>query len=263
LEAARIAEDAAHHGAEGIVVVQGTDTIDEVAFALDLLLDMPTPVVVTGAMRNPSMAGADGLANLLAAAIVASSVSSLGLGVTVVLNDEVHIARCVEKGHSALPSAFSSTGAGPVGEVIEGAFRPLWRQQDSNRDFGHKLKGFADVALVAVALDDNGKMLDLVAEARFAGVVIEAMGGGHLPERTLASVDRLSAKMPVVLAKRMPGGPVLRNTYGFKGSERDLLSKGVIPAGRLSATKARLLLAAMIDANASREEIRTAFDTFS
>src|SRR5690606_33820463 len=103
----------------GAIVIQGTDTIEETAFLLDALVSGDKPVVVTGAMRGAQAPGADGPANLLASVVVAISPDAAGRGTLVVLNDEVHSARFVKKGHTALTSSFISPSAGPVGLVCE------------------------------------------------------------------------------------------------------------------------------------------------
>ncbi len=120
LKVAALADARLADEVDGVVVIQGTDTIEETAFLLDLVVGSSKPVVVTGAMRGPQAAGADGPANLLAATLVAASPEALGLGTLVVLNDEIHAARLVQKSHTALPSAFASPSAGPLGLVAEG-----------------------------------------------------------------------------------------------------------------------------------------------
>ena len=102
-------------GADGVVVTQGTDTLEETSYALDLLLDGDAPVVLTGAMRSASLPGADGPANLVAAVRVAASREACGLGVLVVLNDEIHAARFVRKRHTTSTASFGSPLAGCSG----------------------------------------------------------------------------------------------------------------------------------------------------
>lgn len=234
-----------NRGAAGIVVVQGTDTMEETAFLLDLLLDVDVPVVVTGAMRNPSLPGADGPANLVAAARVATSASTRGLDVVVVMNDEVHAARFVQKRHTSSLSAFCSPGLGPLGAVIEDrvtiALRPRSR---STIRLEHRQ--FAPVALVGSALGDDGRLLERVADLGYEGVVIEAFGGGHVSMRVASILEDLAGSVPVVLCSRTGSGEVLRQTYGFKGSEMDLLSRGLVSGGWLTGIKARLLLGLLI-----------------
>jgi len=89
-ELAAAIDEALNDGCAGAVVTQGTDTIEEVAYVLDLPQPTDAPVVVTGAMRNPTMAGADGPANILAAIRVAASPCARGLGCLVALNDQVY-----------------------------------------------------------------------------------------------------------------------------------------------------------------------------
>ena len=94
-------------GNTGAVVTQGTNTLEETSFVLDLLWDREEVVALTGAMRHPDLPGADGPANLLAASVVASSPLARGLGCLVVFNDEVHLPLFVQKSHTSNPERFA------------------------------------------------------------------------------------------------------------------------------------------------------------
>ncbi len=115
LEAAR--------AADGLVIAHGTDTLEETAFALALLAQTQTPIVLTAAMRRADQPGADGPANLLAAARVAVSQVARGKGILVVMDDEIHAAPLVRKAHSFRTHAFSSLPFGPIGYVAEDRVR--------------------------------------------------------------------------------------------------------------------------------------------
>jgi L-asparaginase len=103
------------------------------------------------------------------------------------------------------------------------------------------------VALVTVVLGDDGRALRSAAE-RSDGVVVEAMGGGHVPPAVAEAIGDVAPALPVVLASRTQAGEVLRGTYGFPGSERDLLARGAVGAGWLNARKARVLLSLLLGA---------------
>lgn len=242
-------------GAAGFVVTQGTDTIEETAFALDRLLPQGTPVVVTGAMRNPTVADADGPANLLAAVTVAGNIAARERGALVVFNDEIHAARFVRKMHSTATSAFASPSAGPIGWLSEGKSifaldvpeLPAIATRDSTID--------ASVALLRLALGDDGRLIDAAVTSGYAGLVIEGMGGGHATPQIADAIERAGSTVPVLLASRAGAGAVLTRTYGFVGGEIDLQKRGALTTGWLDGLKARILLTLALRHKMGREQV--------
>jgi L-asparaginase len=243
-------------GADGIVITQGTDTVEESAFLLDLYHSEDQPVVVTGAMRNPSLAGADGPANLLAAIQTAASPEAAGLGVLVVFADEIHAATRVRKTHSTSTGTFKSPNGGPLGYVVEG--RPhILSHRPQRTTLPLPAHDLPPVGLVTIGIGDRGELLEGI-ESKVEALVVAAMGAGHVPDRIVKTLERLAGIMPVILASRTGSGPVLTETYGFTGSERDLIARGLLPAGFLDPFKARLLVAASLAAGAGRDQIAEA-----
>jgi len=251
----------AHQDHAGVIVTQGTDTLEETAFALDRLLSVSFPVVVTGAMRNPSLPGADGPANILAASLVATSEAAQGCGVLVVLNDEIHAARFVRKMHTSLPQAFASPLNGPIGWLSENRVHIMVRPAPMPPVNPSTAPASAVVPLVKVGLGENGEVVQaMLKQGGFAGLVVEGTGGGHVSE-TMANVLEEAVKtMPVVFASRCGSGVTLSQTYGYPGSEIDLLRRGLISAGWLDGVKARVLLSLLLrHGTTSRDDIAAAF----
>jgi L-asparaginase len=247
LEAFDWADKQVSRGAQGVVIIQGTDTLEETAYFFDCLWPHEEPLVVTGAMRHPGLASADGPANLAAAVATAASGNSRGRGALLVLNDEIHAARWVRKSHSSLPNAFASF-PGPLGLVVEGApqyFHPAHQLPALPRP-----QDVPVVPLVEATLDDDGAILDWL---NVKGAVVAATGVGHVSEGMAEAISR--AQFPIVVATRTGAGTTFRNTYGFTGSESDLIERGAVMAGWLCPRKARVLLRLAIGAMASIEDV--------
>jgi len=247
-------------GAAGVVVTQGTDTLEETAFLVDCVWPHDAPFVLTGAMRNPSLPGADGPANLAAALQVATAGDARGRGALVVFADEIHAARHVRKTHSTSVGTFVSSNAGPLGLVVEGtphffnAPNPRAPLSGCTKDAVERTR----IALYTATLDDDGA--DLAGAATTAqGLVIAGFGVGHVPERLVPLLVPLLESMPVVLTSRTGSGSVLADTYGAPGGERDLRARGAISGGFVHPYKARVLLRMLVAAGAGRADIEKAF----
>lgn len=249
------ADRAVAAGADGVVVVQGTDTMEESSFLVDLWWGRDEPVVFTGAMRNPGLPGPDGPANLVAALRVAADAQARGAGALVVLDDEIHAARFVAKRHTSSVGAFVSPDAGPLGRVEEGRVRFVTSVL-RHTPIGLPVRTVRVPLLVAV-LDDDGGLFDAAQDSD--GVVVAAFGVGHLRPEVADRAARLAGDRPVVLASRTGAGSVHVATYGGPGSERDLVGRGLLPAGSLDAYKARLLLLALLASGIDGDRVGAAF----
>lgn len=250
---------------DGVVITQGTDTLEETSFLLDLVLTTDLPVVLTGAMRNPGLAGADGPANLLGAVQVATNHQTRGLGPLVVFNDEIHLPRFVRKMHSASTGAFSSPNAGPIGWITEGRvripLRPATRTQPVPRE-QIQSSGLPRVALLKLGFDEDETLVQLVLQGGFDGLVVETFGGGHVPRQLMPSLTKAAAAFPVLFSSRAGAGELYESTYGFPGSEIDLLAQGLLSSGILDGLKSRLLLILLLASGASHADIKERLKSF-
>jgi L-asparaginase len=252
------ARQAVADGAVGVVVTQGTDTIEETSYFLDLLWDLDAPIVITGAMRNPSLPGNDGPSNLFSAVRVAAATSSRGRGALVVFNDQIHAARYVRKAHTFALETFESPALGPIGWIVEGevVFLASLERHPALRPAAGELPA---VATVQACLGDAGRMLPAILPLGFQGLVVEATGGGHVPKTWMTAMKDLLEAIPVVIASRTGAGQVLRSTYDFEGSEVDLQVAGAVTSFNLNGPKARVLLSLLLAAGVPRSDLGVKF----
>lgn len=166
----------------GVVVTSGTDTLEELAYFLDLTVRTEKPVVVVGSMRNPSTLGYEGAANLLEGFRVAASPAARNKGALVVLNDEINSAREATKTDALRLETFQTRGYGVLGVVDSDRvvfYRDVVKRHTSQSEFD--LSGVAKLPRVDVILVYQGADGDLIkaaADAGARGIVIAGAGAG-------------------------------------------------------------------------------------
>lgn len=241
---------------DGVVVVQGTDTIEETSFAWDLVLESSKPVVVTGAMRASHEDGYDGPANLRGAVAAAASPSLRDSGVVVALYGTIEAADDVTKMHTTAFDTFRSPNRGSLGSIGEGsevAAGPRWPR----RRLRPVPADGARVELVEAGIGTDGAMIDAAVETGARGVVVAATGAGNTSPGMLAAAERAMARdVVIVLASRCPSGAVT-TAYAFPGGGGTWVRAGAIPAGTLCAIKARVALALGLGAGLERDALAT------
>lgn len=260
LEALAWAEQQVRDGADGVVLTHGTDTMEETVYLLDLLWSHPEPIVLTGAMRSPHAPGADGPGNIASAVRVAASEKARGLGALIVMDDEVHLADRVTKAHATAMSPFTSPFGAPVGRVEEGRLLLDYLPADERPPaLPVPPRLDARVALLEVFIDDDARVLRLVVDDGFDGVVLAGAGSGHVSAAAAEVVAQVVPRVPVVVATRSGGGRTTTRLYGYPGSESDLIDKGAVMAGSLAPLKARLLLWLLVANGADHDTIAHEF----
>lgn len=239
----------------GIVVTSGTDTLEELAYFLNLTVRHDRPVAVVGSMRNPSTIGYEGAANLLQGFRVAADPASRGRGVLVVLNDEINAAREVTKTDALRLQTFQTRGYGVLG-VVDGDRVVYYRKVESRHTAASEFDVTAidELPRVDVLLTYQGASGDLVraaVDAGARGLVMATAGAGALTGSQSDGVRYASSKnVPVVITTRAGSGRI--NGTG----------RGTIAGQDLAPIKARILLMLALTRTSEPGELRRIFTEY-
>jgi len=247
---ARAAREAVDDDAVGVVVTHGTDTMEESAYYLDLVLDLDAPVVLTGAQRRPDEVSPDGPSNLLTAVRAAAHERLRGAdGVYVAFDEQLHAARDVTKGHTSALSAFVSPDTSPVARFTRDGIR-VFREPGSRSASVGVTETDAEVAAVKSGAGVGRRAVDHAVADGLDGIVLEGTGLGNATASLGDAVgDAVDAGVPVVVTSRCRSGSVAP-VYGTPGGGETLCAHGAIGGDDLPAHKARLklmLVAAAVD----------------
>lgn len=245
--------------ADGIVVTHGTNTLEETAWFLNLVVKSDKPVVVTGAMRPATAISADGPANLLQSVIVAASSAARGQGAMVVFNNEIHAARDVTKTHTCALQTFRSPEFGPIGTVHEGTatfFRSQNRRHTLQSEFDiANLSSFPRVDILFSYLGDDDVQLKSVLAAGAKGIVVAATGNGMISDILRNGlIEAARQGVIVVRSTRCAGGTVTATAQDDENR--------FVASDTLNPQKARILLMLALAKSASRPEVQNFFATY-
>ncbi len=245
-------------GFQGVVVSMGTNILEEAAYMFDLTWDGEEPVVVTGALRNPSLLSSDGPVNIYNAVAVAAHEQARGMGVLVALGGEVHTARDVTKTRTQSVTTFQSPGLGPLGRVNNGRLSLYRRSLVREHISPPALR--AKVELIKAAAGMGSELLEGALRGGADGLVIEGFGGGHVTPFMLPGIERALAEgVPVVLVSRCFSGELLEGTYEYEAGDKHLRRLGVTFGGSLSGQKARIKLTLVLSLTREPKELARYF----
>jgi L-asparaginase len=243
---------------DGIVITHGTDTQEETAYFLNLVVKSDKPVVLTGSMRPSTALSAEGPLNLYNAVAVASDPTAKGYGVMVVMNDEIHSAHDVKKMITTPVQTFQSPQEGLVGTVIFGQteffHKPHGLHTTKSEFTADGDKELPRVDIVYAYADNSPDIIDLLVKAGSKGIVVAGVGDGNMNAPTLEAVKRATkGGVPVVRASRVPIGAVL-----IEGEIKDE-EYGTVSSDELNPQKARILLMLSLKKKRSREDLQKLF----
>lgn len=224
-----------------VVITHGTDTMEETAFFLNLVVHTEKPVVLVGAMRPATAISADGPMNLYNALAVAAHPQSAARGVLVVANDEIHFAREVAKTNTTQVGTFRATHRGLAGVVNAGRLHlyapPVRRHTRASEFFINGITALPRVDILHAHAGMGRELIDAAVHAGARGLVIAGVGDGNLGAQPLAAAaEAARAGVAVVRSSRTGGGVVERNI------EIDDDGLGFVVADELNPQKARVLL---------------------
>ena len=237
----RVNELLASIDVDGIVITHGTDTIEETAFFLNVVVRSRKPVVLTAAMRPSTALSADGPLNFYNAVAVAANKDAAGRGVLVVINDWIHGAKSLTKTSTTAVQTFLSPTRGLIGTVAYGDaefYRGPVGKNTVNSDFSlEKITSLPRVDIVMAYENMDGALIDAAAAAGAKGIVIAGVGNGNMTEGALKALSAQAKKGIVcVRSSRVATGNVGRNV------EVDDDKLGLVASLDLNPQKARVLL---------------------
>lgn len=246
---------------DGIVITHGTDTMEETAFFLNLVLKSEKPVVLTGAMRPSTSLSADGPLNLYNAVVTAGTPESAGKGVLIVMNGSILGAHAATKMNTVDIQAFQAPDSGPLGYVFNG--KAVYNQTTDKLHTTRSVFDISDlnrlpkVGIIYSYSNVEPEALDALIRHRYEGIIHAGVGNGNIHRNLLPKLAEASRQgILIVRSSRVPTGPTTSD------AEIDDMKYGFIASRELSPQKARILLMLALTRTRDLSVIRSYFETY-
>ncbi len=251
----------AQNDVDGIVITHGTDTMEETAYFLDLVVKSRKPVVLVGAMRPSTALSADGPINLYNAVLVAGSQDAVGKGVLIALNDQIHAARDVTKTNTSTPDSFKTPELGLLGYIQGGKpfiYRASTRKHTADSEFDiANLSALPQVDIVYGYANMNTVALDAFVAAGAKGIIHAGVGDGSLAAKVKPGLVAARKKGTIIVRASRVGQGILARNGEANDDELDFVA-----ADTLSPQKARILLMLALTKTTSTKDIQRMFYTY-
>jgi L-asparaginase len=245
---------------DGVIVTHGTDTMEETAYFLDLVVHSDKPVVLVGSMRPATAISADGPRNLYNAVTLAGSAEARGKGVLITMNDTILPARGTTKRNTTNVATFIAPDSGPMGTVGDGKVTfydaPL-RKHTAQSELSEGTTALPPVAILYGYAGDSSPQVKAVADGGAKGIVFAGVGNGNFnPNVETALAEARQKGIAVVRSSRVGSGAVTRD------AEVDDQKLGFVVADDLSPQQARVLLMLGLVKTSDPAELQRLFFTY-
>ncbi|WP_229427012.1 type II asparaginase [Massilia atriviolacea] len=251
----------AQNNVDGIVITHGTDTLEETAYFLDLVVKSRKPVVLVGAMRPSTALSADGPINLYNSVLLAASPEAAGKGVLVAMNDQIQSARDVSKVNTSTLDSFRSSELGFLGYIQGGKpffYRQSLRKHTTETEFDiGALQSLPQVDIVYGYANMNPVAVDAFMAAGAKGIIHAGVGDGSLAAKVVPSLKAARAKGAIVVRASRVGQGILARNGEANDDQLDFVA-----ADTLNPQKARILLMLALTKTNSTKEIQRMFYTY-
>ena len=246
---------------DGIVITHGTDTLEETAYFLNLVVKSRKPVVLVGAMRPSTALSADGPINLYNSVMLAASQEAVGKGVLVAMNDQIQAARDVTKVNTSTLDAFRTSDLGMLGYIQGGKpffYRAQVRKHTVDAEFDiSKLAALPQVDIVYAYANVGPVAVDALVAAGAKGIIHAGVGDGSLAAKVVPALKAARAKGAIVVRASRVGQGILARNGEANDDELDFVA-----ADTLNPQKARILLMLALTKTSDTKEIQRMFYTY-